>query len=161
MADSYYDKIAKFYNSFRKEEQLEKALFVKSLIEPKKDETMLDVGCGTGVSMSVFDCYIIGIDPSEEMLKNNPFESIKGYAESLPFTDNSFDYVISITAAQNFKNIEKAVAEIYRVCRKKSVITIIRNSKKLPYLQKQLKNHFPEIKEYILKTDNVFLCIKL
>ncbi|MDK2908287.1 MAG: hypothetical protein PWQ87_745 [Candidatus Woesearchaeota archaeon] len=160
MADSYYNKIAKFYNSFRKEEQLEKALFVKSLIEPKNDETMLDVGCGTGISMSVFDCHIIGIDPSEEMLKNNPFEAIKGYAESIPFADNSFDYVISITAAQNFKNIEKAIAEIYRVCKKKSVITIMSNSKKLPYLRKQLKKHFPEVKEYILKIDTAFLCIK-
>ncbi|MDI3473733.1 MAG: hypothetical protein PWR30_56 [Candidatus Woesearchaeota archaeon] len=160
MADNYYDKIAKFYNSFRKEEQLEKALFVKSLIEPKDDETILDVGCGTGISMSVFDCNVIGIDPSERMLRNNPFKTIKGYAESLPFADNSFDYVISITAAQNFKSIKRAVAEIYRVCRKKSVITIINNSKKLPYLRKQLNTYFYEVKEYSLRIDTAFLCMK-
>ncbi len=156
---NYYDEIAPHYDSFRKEEQLEKARFVKTLLNPKKEDTILDVGCGTGISMSLFDSHVYGIDPSEKMLKHNPFPSEQGKAEELPFPDNSFDYVISITAAQNFSDVEKAVKEIKRVTKKAAVITILSKSKKLPKLRDALSNYFTQVDEYQLKIDTVFYCV--
>lgn len=156
----YYDEIAPRYNSFRKEEQLEKARFVQGLINPKPKDKILDVGCGTGLSMSLFQCDIVGVDNSEQMLKHNPYRTKRADAEDLPFPDYSFDYVISITAAQNFSNVEAAVKEIHRVVKKVAVITILSKSKKLNLLKDSLNRNFSSVKEYKLRIDSAFYCIK-
>ena len=46
---------------------------------------------------------------------------INSKAENLPFKDNAFNFVVSITAIHNFSNIEKSLEEINRVGRNEFV----------------------------------------
>lgn len=125
---AYYNKISPGYNELHGEEQLKKLKLIKKHIKPKKSQTLLDVGCGTGIS-SQWNCKVTGIDPSEELLKQNPHKCMNGVAENLPFKDNSFDYVISITAVHNFHDIKKGLEEIFRVAKKDVAVTVLKKSR--------------------------------
>jgi ubiquinone/menaquinone biosynthesis C-methylase UbiE len=125
---SYYDAIAPGYQELYGDEQEKKLAIIKHYAKPKRTDRLLDVGCGNGLSTKIWDCIATGIDPSEKLLPKEP-NFIKGEAENLPFEDNSFDYVISITAIQNFHDIEKALREIKRVGKKRFVLSWLKKSK--------------------------------
>ncbi len=141
---NYYDEISKGYNELHKEEQIKK---VNEIIDELKitNEKVLDVGCGTAFYSYLFKDYT-GIDNSKGMLSKTKANVIHGEAENLPFEDKSFDVVISITAIQNFTNIEKAIKEIRRVAKNKIAISIIKRSKKLKEVETLLKD-FKKIEE--------------
>jgi len=138
----YYNSISRSYNKLHKEEQLSKIRLIKDNLEIKKKDFLLDVGCGTGIFADEFNCIKIGIDPSIEMLNQgkNAFY-IQAYAENLPFKDDSFDNVISVTAIHNFKNIRKGLEEIKRVSRKNIALSILKKSSKI----NEIKNHIKEL----------------
>lgn len=146
----YYDEISQGYEKLHKEEQLNKLSIVKKYIKPKSNEKLLDVGCGTGIS-SDFNCIVYGIDSSEELisiLKRNERNVISciGYAEDLPYDDNFFDYVISLTAIQNFNDIEKGLMEMKRVGKSCFIVTFLKNSPKKELILNSIKNIFGEYK---------------
>ena len=97
--------------------------------------SVLDVGCAKGFMMYDFTQIIPGItvkgiDISDYAI-DNAIEEMKphvkvGNATNLPFEDNSFDIVISITTIHNLDKDEIAVAlsEIERVSSKGSFITV-------------------------------------
>ena len=136
---NYYDAIAKGYEELYKEEQLKKIAIIKKYLKVKKDDKLLDVGCGTGLTTQPWPCKRYGLDPSKELLKRardkDKIKYVLGRAESIPFPDNFFDIVISITALQNFSNIKKSLSEIKRVGKKKFVLSFLKKSKK----EKKLK----------------------
>lgn len=152
---NYYSEISKGYNKLHKKEQLEKLNFVKSHINLKDYDTILDVGCGTTISFLTKNT--IGIDPSFEMLKKGKGLRVQGFAEKLPFKDNSFDLVTSFTAIQNFKNIDQGLKEIKRVCKKLAVISIIKKSSKLNKIKDLINDNFKST-ELDQGVDLVFLC---
>lgn len=92
----------------------------------KPGHKILDVGCGKGFLLYEFTqavpgVTVAGLDISEYAIENAK-EEVKpfirhGNAISLPFEDNSFDFVISITTLHNLYNYElkQAVQEIQRV----------------------------------------------
>ena len=100
-----------------------------------KDSNILDVGCAKGFMLHDFKknipgIKVKGIDISKYAI-NNCIESVKNDlvvadALNLPFDDNSFDLVISITTVHNFKleDCKKAIKEIMRVSKKYSFITV-------------------------------------
>lgn len=143
----YYNKISKGYNELYKEEQLKKIKIIKKYIKPKG--LLLDIGAGTGISTKAFTkkALCIALDPSKEMLKKYPGLKVVGKAENLPFKDNTFDIIISVTALHH-ANPEKAISEIKRVAKPNAqiAISILKKSKRLPGIKKLLKN-FKEIEE--------------
>ena len=136
---NYYDIISEGYDKLYKEEQLEKIKLIEKYVSGK----ILDVGCGTGIVGEYFkDKHdVIGIDNSKEMLKKAKIKTILGKAENLPFEDKIFDTVISLTTLQNFENIEKAIKEMERVCRKTLIVSIIKKSDKIDNIKKLLKGY--------------------
>jgi len=156
----YYDSIAKGYEELYKEEQSNKVSIIKGSISISKGTKILDVGCGTGIS-SDFECFVVGIDPSLKllMLNKNPMR-VLGLAESLPFKDKSFDYVISVTSIHNFDGIEKSISEMKRVGRHKFVFTILKKSAKLESIKKSIEKSFKIDKELDEKKDIIMLCRK-
>ena len=92
----------------------------------KPADKVLDVGCGKGyllyeLTQVVPGIQIAGLDISEYGIENSkeevkPFLQV-GNAVSLPFDDNSFDFVVSVTTLHNLYNYElsDAVREIQRV----------------------------------------------
>lgn len=99
-------------------------------IQPK---TILDVATGTGdFAIMTYKMLkpekITGIDISKGMLeigkekiaKENLSNYIllqQGDSEDLPFADNSFDAITVSFGVRNFQNLEKGIAEMYRVLR--------------------------------------------
>lgn len=85
----------------------------------------LDVGCGEGrfcrkLEHLGWDAH--GIDPVEEMIstakRNHPDGSYTvGFAEKLPFEDQSFDLVVSYLSLIDIDGVEDAISEMARVLR--------------------------------------------
>jgi len=100
-----------------------------------KDSKVLDVGCAKGFMMHDFSemipgIKVQGIDVSKYAIENC-MPSVKDFvqvadARELPFEDNSFDLVISVTTVHNFDREEciQALQEIERVSKKNAFITV-------------------------------------
>ncbi len=144
----YYNKISKGYNELHKQEQLEKISIIKKHLK-KPYKLTLDIGAGTGISSKPFKA--IALDPSINMLKQYKGKKVLAKAENLPFKDNTFNTIISVTALHH-SNIKQALKEINRVAKKDAQIalTILKKSKiHIPNYLKKIE----ESKDYIyLKT---------
>ncbi|MFH1182414.1 MAG: class I SAM-dependent methyltransferase [Candidatus Woesearchaeota archaeon] len=136
-----YSSIASSYDSLHSEEQLRKLRIIASELAITPKTTILDVGSGTGLS-KILGGKITGIEPSGRLRKLSRINAVKGVAEKLPFKDSSFDIVVSVTAAHNFSNKEKAIKEIARVAKNAAVVTILKSSKHAKLLERLLRKHF-------------------
>jgi ubiquinone/menaquinone biosynthesis C-methylase UbiE len=101
-----------------------------------KKSKFLDVGCGAGYSLMKasedLDCKAVGIDPDpgahgvgrfvKELV--NQIEIKQGFAENLPFADNSFDVVYSSHVLEHVNDEVKALDEMKRVLKKDGVLVI-------------------------------------
>lgn len=158
----YYSSLAPGYNELHKEEQLIKLRIINQHLEIQYNDRLLDLGCGTGFSSEVFHCQIIGLEPSKEMLIQGKKEGapkmnfLQGEGEHLPFSDNSFDFVICVTALHNFRNPEKGLLEIKRVSKGKGAITILKKVKHAKELR-NLVSEFLPIKKEIEEEKDIIL----
>ncbi|MGV8086580.1 MAG: class I SAM-dependent methyltransferase [Candidatus Woesearchaeota archaeon] len=174
MNNTYYNSIAKGYDELHGEEQLEKLELIGKEINNdsklhdfiKPNYTLLDVGCGTGISTGFFKVKEkIGIDPSSELIKiaikNNPLIKFKIFgAEKLVFKNNQFDIVISLTAIQNFIDIEKGLDEINRVGKKYFVLTFLKKSSKHNLIEESIQKKFYVVKQIEQDKDMIYFCKK-
>jgi ubiquinone/menaquinone biosynthesis C-methylase UbiE len=136
----YYSKIAEGYNELHKREQLDKIKTIFKNVYISNEENTLDVGCGTALYAYLFRNYK-GIDPSKKMLEQSNADVRLGTAEEIPFDDNFFDNVISISAIHNFKDYKKGVEEMERVSKKKVIITLLKKAKKFEEIREFLKDY--------------------
>jgi len=123
-----YDRRWSFYTDATLRETL-------SRLDLRADESLLDVGCGTGalleaLSASMPGARLSGVDPSPEMLelareKLGEGAVLKpGRAESLPFPDRHFDVVVSTNAFHYFRDPLGALEEMSRVSRPRGRLVI-------------------------------------
>ena len=130
-------EIARNYDEYyktkfgKKVDEAEKKI-INSLIENITPGNILDIGCGTGhwsVFLSEKGFGVTGIDISDAMLdlaknKYPGMNFLKGNSQNLPFNNNSFDAVLSVTMLEFVDNIEKAVDEMYRVLKNSGYIIV-------------------------------------
>lgn len=99
---------------------------LQRLWAPASPQTVLEVGCGAGHFLEWFlqgGHQVTGLDPSPYMLdfarrQLPPRVSLeRGYAENLPFEDNSFDTVALITTLEYVADPLHALQEALRVAR--------------------------------------------
>lgn len=90
---------------------------------------ILEVGCGGGLiceELARRGANMVGIDPSQAALQtarehanqNNLAECItyeQGYAEALPYADNSFAAIVCLDVLEHVKDLRATIAEIARV----------------------------------------------
>jgi len=104
-------------------DRIEKKL-IHGLIKDIPSKTnMLELGCGTGHWTKFFfeqGFRLTATDISDAMLllacdKHLPVYFIKANAEMLPFENNSFSVVSTITMLEFVDNIDQVLNEIYRV----------------------------------------------
>lgn len=128
---------------------LEKKLML-DMLRPARGETVLDIGCGTGESLIPFiesGLSVTGIDPSQHMLDcasvklGNRAELHCGFAEDLPFDDNSFNYASFFTSLEFVNDPKKALEEACRVAKDKIFIGIL-NSHSINVLGMRVKGLF-------------------
>lgn len=91
---------------------------------PRKQLSILDLGCGTGGTTVVLQKYgrVTGVDISSEAIKlarRYPIEVLRqADSNHLPFTPSKFDLVISLDVLYHKAvNVQKTVDEAYRVLR--------------------------------------------
>lgn len=104
------------------------------LLQPKKGEHILDIGCGTGTGLLTFldqGLTVTGLDPSPYMLdiasKNlgNRADLYRGFAEDLPFEDNAFNHACFITTLEFVEDSRKAIEEAGRVAKDKIFLGVL------------------------------------
>jgi len=158
----YYDDISEGYERLHKEEQLKKVNLIKDKLKVKQNDKLLDVGCGTGITTEQWDCKRYGIDPAPKLLEKARCKDSIEYklapAEKIPYLDNHFDVVISITAIQNFSDIEKSLSEIKRVGKDRFVLSFLKKSSKKEIIDKIIRKLF-KVKEVIEEDkDLIYFC---
>ena len=108
-----------------------------NMMKGKPNETILEVGVGTGLSLSLYpkEAHVMGIDISQEML--DKAENKKRYyglsnvslynmdASSTTFADNTFDKVIASHVITVVPDPLKTLNEIKRVCKRDGEIFIL------------------------------------
>lgn len=103
------------------------------LLQPKKNETVLFIGCGTGASIKTLldlGLQTTSIDPSPYLIdiahKNlgGRVELHRGFAEDLPFDDNSFNYTCLVTSLEFTENPKKAIEEAGRTAKDKMYLCV-------------------------------------
>jgi SAM-dependent methyltransferase len=119
----------------------------RGLFRSLKNSKILDVGCGTGRHLALFDGSneLHGLDLSESMLaeaavKNPSAKFCSGSADSLPYPDGTFDVVMSSRVLQHLKDQKKAVSEMARVLKPGGRLVLLSyNSWSLLCLYKQVR----------------------
>jgi ubiquinone/menaquinone biosynthesis C-methylase UbiE len=161
-APDYYSKEnAKLYELSGAYQRIQESMAADalSISDFEHGSLILDVGCGTGFSLNVLKksgFKAIGIDASFEMLKyakEKKFEVILADMASLPFKDESFDNLISISAIQwaRVQEYGKVLDEIKRVIKKGAVVQFYPKEKwEFEYFFKLSKKKFSNSQVFII-----------
>lgn len=114
-------------------------------LRPSNPQFILDIATGTG-DMAILACSLLdpqkitGIDLSQQMLcygrkkiekegLGGKIELLEGDSEAINFPENSFDAVMAAFGVRNFENLEKGLAEMFRVLKPGSRLIILEFSK--------------------------------
>ena len=134
-----YNSSSSFYDSrYRQIQETKYHIILKNFDLTRK--VILDLGCGTGLFIEYLSRrkleqkknldYYVGLDISWNMLLEfrSKFEKLKGKnislllsdIENLPFRDNQFFSVLSLTSFQNLPDVKKGIKELLRVSRNRA-----------------------------------------
>jgi ubiquinone/menaquinone biosynthesis C-methylase UbiE len=117
------------------------------LLRPKSDEFILDAGCGTGIfTLDVLSLgtHVIGVDLSLPMLsraeqkaRGYHFQGVLADISFLPFQENAFDKVVSVTALEFIEDGKKAMEELFRVTKKGGRIAVATLNSLSPWAERR------------------------
>lgn len=123
---------------------------MKTLLQPMRGESVVDIGCGTGACLVAFlemGLQVTGLDPSTYMLDiasrnvGNRVDLYQGYAEDLPFGDNSFNYACLFTTLEFVDDPQKALEEACRVAKDRIFIGVL-NRYAIKSIERRVKGMF-------------------
>ena len=127
--------------------------------EPPK--CILDVGCGTGrflraASIRWPKAQLWGVDPAEQMVleaaRLNPHATFKvGFAESLPFPDESADSIVSSLSFHHWENHQQGIHEIARVLRPTGLLCLADHNMLLAKLWREKVKSRKEIQTFMIE----------
>ena len=127
------------------------------LLKNDSPKTILDIATGTGdfaiEALKLNPDKIVGVDISEGMLAVGKEKMVRlghdkiidmqmGDSERLLFDDNNFDAVIVAFGVRNFENLEKGLADMFRVLKPKGKVVILEFSRPKVFPFKQLYNFY-------------------
>jgi ubiquinone/menaquinone biosynthesis C-methylase UbiE len=127
-----YDKIARYYDWMAHLFPIERKGHEK-VLEGLVEGSILDIACGTGTLLAMankrgLNCY--GMDTSRGMLlqaRNKVPEAVFCRASfyELPFSDETFDYVVETNAVSGVEiEVDRVLSEMIRVCKSGGEIRI-------------------------------------
>jgi ubiquinone/menaquinone biosynthesis C-methylase UbiE len=142
------------------------------LLQPKSDEFILDAGCGTGVftlDILPLRTHIVGVDLSLPMLswaeqkaRGYYFEAVLATMSSLPFPENVFDKVVSVTALEFIKDAERAIEELFRVTKKGGRVVVATLNSLSPWAERrkaEAKKGHPLFRKAIFRSPDELLAL--
>ena len=119
-----------------------------------KGKRILDAGCGKGRFSKILlemGAEVVGFDISEKLLnetkKINNGSFLLGSVTSLPFKEESFDFVFSVEVIEHVPATEVAIKEMTRVLKRRGKIVVIDKNKLS--LHKRLFIPWMVIKKYM------------
>ncbi len=121
-----------------------------SMLKPCTGSRLLSIGCGTGQCLEYLlkkDIQLTGVDPSPYMLDiakkklKNRVDLHRGFAEDLPFDDNSFEYAVFFTSLEFTEMPAKAIEEACRVAKDMVFIGVLNKWAPLNIIRR-IKNLF-------------------
>lgn len=134
----FFDQLAAEWDLHFTAEDLERLSRLIDRIEIAEGMSILDLGCGTGVTFDLLrrkvgpSGLVTGVDFSLEMVqqahRNFPFDNVAvvdADATHLPFGDSSFDLAVSFAAFPHFSDKQQALSEIDRVLKPQGRLYII------------------------------------
>lgn len=116
---------------------------VVDIVAKSNPKNILDIATGTGdlaINLAKTSATeIVGLDISEGMLEvgrnkitgknlDSKIKMIVGDSENLPFELNTFDAITVAFGVRNFEDLEKGLAEIYRVLKPNGTFVILETS---------------------------------
>jgi ubiquinone/menaquinone biosynthesis C-methylase UbiE len=146
MSTSHFDSIATEYDESLPPHVVEHYLRKRTrfVLEHCPRGEGLDVGCGTGLLASRLaeaGYEMAGIDPSEGMLeilrrRAPAIHAVRGSGTSLPFSNESFDLVLSVAVMHHIadpEDVRLTLAEMVRVARPSGRILVWDHNPRNPY----------------------------
>ena len=139
-----------------------------NMMNPSLNKKLIDVACGTGDIGKLFldstnkDNKITCVDPNKGMIgqgrqklsKYKNIEWIISPAEKLPLPNNSFDFYTISFGLRNTKNLNKALAEAYRVLKPGGRYLCLEFSKiqnsNLDYIYKKYSKLIPILGQFVV-----------
>lgn len=123
----------------------------------------VEIGVGTGRFAERFS-ITQGLDPSEEMARIAEERGIKtriGKAESMPFSDNMFDYAVMITVDCFLESLPEAFQEVGRVLKPggELITGMIDKNSRLGKIYQKKKNENPFYKHAIFHSPDEITAI--
>lgn len=99
----------------------------------RKDQKLLDIGCGPGsitIGLADYVAHAVGVDYSDEVLQEaraaavgkDNLEFLEASVYSLPFPDNSFDVVWTHQVLQHLPDPRGALREMLRVTKPNGIV---------------------------------------
>jgi len=138
------------------------------MLNPTSKKKLIDVGCGTGDIANLYikstnnNSRILCIDPNKKMIdegkkKLKKYKNIiwkVGYAEDLKVSNNTYDFYTISFGLRNTKNLNKSLAEAYRVLKKGGRFLCLEFSKiensNLDFIYKNYSKIIPVIGQFVV-----------
>ncbi len=133
-----YNSLSKIYDRLYEEEQTQKINKVLERVKLSRSDTVLDIGCGTGLLLEQA-CgsvrFILGVDMSRELLKISGRRArrlhnkcsiafVRADADHLPLKNGVFSKVFAFTLLQNATDFVLTISNMVVVSMEDSVIVI-------------------------------------
>ena len=140
-----YDTIAHRYEALFFERQAAKIEGLRQALPTRLPRPCLDLGAGTGLVSKLFGHPFIAFDCSAGMLAYAPGDRICGSMTHLPFTDDTFPLVVSVSALTTNHDTKRMLSEAIRVLKRNGILGLsVLNTEDIGGIERYLRNS-PEL----------------
>ena len=110
---AHYNRISEFYARKKREAYLR---VLRNSISDYSPRRVVDLGCGSGIALSWLGGERVGVDFSQDLLRNalDGPDYIVADVEAPPFRDRSFDLAICLDVIEHLPSL-KVVEEAHRI----------------------------------------------